>query len=62
MNKNTEIFENYDDIVSVEEVMEMLRLGRVTIYNLLKKGEIKSLKVGRKYIIPKQCVIDFVMK
>ncbi len=62
MNKNTEIFENYDDIVSVEEVMEMLHLGRVTIYNLLKKGEIKSLKVGRKYIIPKQCVIDFVMK
>lgn len=62
MNKDTEIFENYDDIVSVEEVMEMLRLGRVTIYNLLKKGEIKSLKVGRKYIIPKQCVIDFVMK
>ena len=62
MNKNTEIFENYDDIVSVEEVMEMLRLGRVTIYNLLKKGEIKSLKVGWKYIIPKQCVIDFVMK
>lgn len=55
-----EMFSEYDDIVSVEEVMEMLHLGRVTIYNLLKSGRIHTLRVGKKYVIPKKSVIDFL--
>lgn len=55
-----EMFTYYDDVVSVEEVMDMLHLGRVTVYGLLKSGKIKALKVGRKYIIPKKSVIEFI--
>lgn len=55
-----EMFAQYGDIVSVEEVMDMLHLGRVTVYGLLKSGRIKALKVGRKYIIPKKSVIEFL--
>lgn len=58
--KVCEMFTQYDDVVSVEEVMDMLRLGRVTVYGLLKSGKIKALKVGRKYIIPKKSVIEFI--
>ena len=58
--KVCEMFTQYDDIVSVEEVMDMLHLGRVTVYRLLKSGKIKALKVGRKYIIPKKSVIEFI--
>ena len=52
--KVCEMFTQYDDVVSVEEVMDMLHLGRVTVYGLLKSGKIKALKFGRKYIIPKK--------
>ena len=39
-----EMFTEYNDVVTVEEVMEMLHLGRVTVY----------------YVIPKKSVIDFL--
>ena len=55
-----EMFSKYDDIVSVEDVMEMLHLGRVTVYNLLKSDKIHTLRVGNKYVIPKKSVIDFL--
>ncbi|MDE7082126.1 MAG: helix-turn-helix domain-containing protein [Clostridia bacterium] len=38
----------------------MLHIGQVLTYRLVRNGEIKSRKVGRKYIITKQNVIDFI--
>lgn len=55
-----EMFSKYNDVVTVEDVMEMLHLGRVTVYNLLKSGRIHTLRVGKKYVIPKKSVIDFL--
>ncbi|MDE7071600.1 MAG: helix-turn-helix domain-containing protein [Clostridia bacterium] len=57
-----ELFKDYPDIVSVEQVSEMLRIGQVLAYRLVRSGEIKSRKVGRRYIITKQNIIDFVTK
>ncbi len=57
-----ELFKEYPDIVSVEQVSEMLRIGQVLAYRLVRSGEIKSRKVGRRYIITKQHIIDFVTK
>lgn len=57
-----ELFKEYPDIVSVEQVSEMLRIGQVLAYRLVRSGEIKSRKVGRRYIITKQNIIDFVSK
>ena len=55
-----EMFSKYNDVVTVEDVMEMLHLGRVTVYNLLKSDKIHTLRVGKKYVIPKKSVIDFL--
>ena len=60
-NRNYEMFANYGDVVTVEEVMKMLHLGRVTVYALLKSGKINTLKVGKKYVIPKKSIIDFLV-
>ncbi len=56
-----EMFSKYDDIVSVKDVMEMLHLGRVTVYDMLKSGRIHTLRVGKKYVIPKKSVIAFLV-
>lgn len=60
MDKSSEIFSEYSDIVTVDEVMKMLRLGKNTVYKLLKDDEIINVKVGARYVIPKQSVIEFV--
>ncbi len=54
------MFQEYPDVVSVEEIQQMLRLGKNTVYTLLKNEIIKSIKVGKKYIVPKQYVINFL--
>ena len=60
MDKSKEIFSEYSDIVTVDEVMKMLRLGKNTVYKLLKDDEIMNVKVGARYVIPKHSVIEFV--
>ena len=45
------IFSEYEDIVSVDDVMKMLHIGRSNVYKLLREKEIKSIRIGVKYII-----------
>lgn len=53
-------FEEYPDIVTPDDIQKMLRIGRNSVYDLLKQGKIKSLRVGKKYLIPKTSVINFL--
>lgn len=55
------MFENYDDVVSVEDLMEILDVGKNNAYKLLKSGEIKSFKIGKVYKIPKICIQEYVL-
>lgn len=54
------MFSNYPDVVSVEDVQAMLHIGRNAAYGLLQSGAIVTIRVGKKYIIPKASVIDFL--
>ena len=54
------MFSNYPDVVSVEDVQAMLHIGRNAAYGLLQSGNIATIRVGKKYIIPKASVIDFL--
>lgn len=56
------LFKDYPDILSVKQVSEMLKIGTVLAYKLVKSGELKSRKVGRDYKIPKTAVITFLMR
>lgn len=37
---------------SVQETVEASGIGRTTIYELINTGELESIKVGRRRIIP----------
>lgn len=52
----------YKDILTVEELCEVLKIGKNTAYALLKSGEIKSVKIGRVYKIPKKNVVKYLTK
>jgi excisionase family DNA binding protein len=55
-----EIFAEYDEILSIEDVMEILHIGKNSVYSLLKNNEIRNIRVGKRYIVPKQSVINFI--
>ena len=52
------MFEEYGDIVSIQDVMKMLGVGRSAVYSMLQEGTLRSVRIGRKYMIPEQGVID----
>ena len=54
------MFSSYPDVVSVSELMDMLHIGKDTAYKLLQSGEIKSIKIGKKYRIPKKFVVEYL--
>jgi excisionase family DNA binding protein len=45
--------EKLPDVLTVEEVAKVLRLGRSAAYEAVRRGEIPSLRIGRRLIIPK---------
>ena len=57
---DTMMFSEYDDVVTVDDVMNMLHIGRNNVYKLLNDNSIKTVKVGKRFIIPKRSVIEFV--
>lgn len=54
------MLEKFKDVLTVRDLFEILPLGRSKIYELLRNGQIRHLRVGTKIIIPKQNVIDFL--
>ena len=54
------MFEYADDLLSVEETAELLKVGRGAIYPLLISGELKGFRNGRVWRIPKEAVVHYV--
>jgi len=54
------MFVDFPDIVSIPQIMEMLRIGKSTAYALPRNNNIPHVRVGKKYIVPKQSVIGFL--
>lgn len=56
MDKTKEAFAEYKDVVTVCEVMEMLGLGRVAVYRLLREGIIRTIRVGKSISFPNRAL------
>ena len=60
--KKQSMFENYPDVVEVDDLRKMLGgISKKLAYRLLSDQEIRSVRVGRAYKIPKICVIEYLM-
>lgn len=51
---------DYDDVLLPEDLQQILHTGRNTVYEYLSTGQIRSIKVGGKYRIPKIYLIEFL--
>ncbi len=54
------MFEQIPEIIGVEQMCGMLNIGRKAAYDLIKRHEIPSRRIGRRYRIRKDAVIDFM--
>lgn len=62
MNEKITMFAKYPDVVEVNQLREMLGgISRKLAYRLLTDNEIRSVRVGRTYKIPKACVIEYLL-
>lgn len=61
---STENREDYSmidkEILTREEVMEILKIGRSTFYKLLQTGELKGFKEGNRYKVPAESIEEYI--
>lgn len=58
----SKLFEDYPDVLTVQQVRQALGIGRVGVYKLLDGGNIRCFKIGNAYKIPKTALIEYIQK
>lgn len=53
---------DYPEVITVEELLDILSVGKNSAYRLLRSGEIKSIKIGHTYRIPIVSVKEFILR
>lgn len=55
------MFQNESDyMITIDELCDMLCIGKNTAYYLLNTKQIDAFKIGRNWKIPKDSVIKFI--
>ena len=49
-------------VLKVEELMSILSIGRNTAYELVRSGQISSIRIGRIYRIPRASLEEYLQK
>lgn len=54
------MFSNYPDVLNVKQTADALGVCEKSIYRLINERAIGCRRVGRKILIPKICLIDYI--
>ena len=54
------MFAEYGDIVSMVDLMKMLKIGKNKAYELVSSGQIESFRIGRSLRISKNSIIKYI--
>ena len=55
------MLEEYEDILTVEETCQALRMGYNAMYELLNSGKLKAYRNGRVWRVPKEAVKEYIL-
>jgi len=56
------MFNEYGDILTLEEMCQILKVGKNNGYKLLTQGLIRAYKNGRNWRIPRESIVEYVKK
>lgn len=51
---------DYPDVLTVKQVADILGIGLNSAYRLVKEKQIGCIRVGKRILIPKVCVADYL--
>lgn len=51
-----------EDLLTFDEFMEALQIGRTTAYQILASGELCAFRVGRRWKIPRAAVAEYISR
>ena len=54
------MFYAYEDLITIEDLCDILHIGKNAAYRLLSEGELKSFRLGRVWKIPKIALMQFI--
>ena len=54
------MLEGIDDLLTTEQVAEILKIGKNALYELLASGTLKAYRNGRVWRIPRQAVEEYI--
>lgn len=54
------MLKDYPDVLTVKQVAEILNICENSVYRLIRDKQIGSRKVGRKILVPKVCITDYL--
>ena len=54
------MLEQYDTLLTISDLREVLSIGRNAAYDLLNQGAIPAFRIGRNWKIPKDAVIFYI--
>ena len=52
----------YPAVLTTEEACEALRMGYNALYELLQSGKLKGYRNGRRWLISKRAVIEYIIE
>lgn len=55
------MLEMFDDLMTVEEACEALKIGKNALYALLASRSLKGYRNGRVWRIPKRAVEEYIL-
>ena len=55
------MYNNLEDIITVEDLCDILHIGYNAAYYLLNSGQIKAFKIGRVWKISHQAVNEYII-
>ena len=62
MTKTSKEPNDFPLVHKVEELMSILSIGRNTAYELVRSGQISSIRIGRIYRIPRASLEEYLQK
>jgi excisionase family DNA binding protein len=53
-NKNT------PTVFTVDEVAKILRIGRISTYQAIERGDVPSIRIGRRILVPRMALEELL--
>ena len=51
---------NYPDVLTVQQAAEILGVCKASVYRMIKERTIGSRRVGRRILVPRICIVDYL--